>query len=170
MFLAIVSCPDIAYAVNVVSRYLSEYTESHWQAVKRILRYLIGTADFGIMYKSCGSKLELRGYSDADYAGDVVMRRSTTGYVFMLAGGPITWSSQRQKLVTLSTTETEYFAAATATKEAVWLRKLLDDIGFQAAGASALFVDNQSAIKLIKNPEFHKRTKHIDVRYHFIRF
>lgn len=109
------------------------------------------------------------GYSDADFASYVESRRSTTGYVFYLSNGPITWSSHRQKLVTLSTTEAEYVAASAATRGAMWLRKLLRDLGHSCVEATKLYVDNQSAIRLVKNPEFHKRTKTIDIRYHYIR-
>lgn len=123
MFLAIVSRPDIAYAVNLVSRYLNKHGESHWRAVKRIFAFLVGTKNVGIMYRSGGSESELRGYSDADYASDLQTRRSTTWYVFSLSNGPVTWASQRQKLVVLSTTEAEYVAASAAAKEAIWLRR-----------------------------------------------
>lgn len=109
------------------------------------------------------------GYSDSDYASDLDARKSTTGYIFMLNGGAVTWSSQRQRSVALSTTEAEYMAACAATKEAIWLRQLLSDIDEPISGPTTLYIDNQSAIKLIHNPEFHKRTKHIDIRYHFIR-
>lgn len=169
MFLATVSRPDIAYAVNAVSRHLNCYNDSHWQAVKRIFRYLLRTPNLGILYGNSEKGLQLEGYSDADYASDLATRRSTTGYVFMLAGGPVSWTSQRQKLVTLSTTEAEYVAAAAAAKETAWLRNLLNDLEYQCEGATTLFVDNQSAIRLVKNPEFHQRTKHIDIQYHYIR-
>ncbi|KMQ85201.1 integrase core domain protein [Lasius niger] len=168
MFLAIVSRPDIAYSVNAFSKYLNNYDESHWLAVKRIVKYLKGTLDLGIRYGSGKSLLQVVGYSDADYANDIETRRSTTGYVFMLVNGPVTWSSQRQKLVTLSTTEAKYVAAASAAKEMIWLRKLLSDIGHGCSEATVLFIDNQSAIRLVKNPEFHKRTKHIAIRFHII--
>lgn len=168
-FLAIVSRPDIAFAVSTVSRYLSNFNDNHWQAVKRIFKYLVGTSNVGIMYSSGGSESHLIGFSDADYARDLETRRSVSGYAFNMANGIVTWSSQRQKLVTLSTTEAEYVAAAAAAKEATWLRKLLSDIGYQSDIPTCLFVDNQSSIRLIKNPVFHKRTKHIDIRYHYIR-
>lgn len=167
VFLAAVSRPDIAFAVNSVSKYLNNHNIEHWRAVKRILAYLKGTIDYGIEYKNGGSKFGLVGFSDADYASDIETRRSTTGYIFFLANGPV--SSQRQKLVTLSTTESEYVAAAAATREAMWLRKLLRDIGYLIENETALFGDNQSAIRLVENSEFHKRTKHIDIRYHYIR-
>jgi len=121
------------------------------------------------MYKGSGSDLILTGYCDSDYAADIDTRRSTGGYIFKIANGPVTWSSKRQATVSLSTTEAEYIAASMATKEAIWLRNLLSDIGRRCENATIIMTDNQSTIKLIKNPEFHSRTKHIDVRYHFIR-
>lgn len=169
MFMAIVSRPDIAYSVNLLSKYLNNFDVNHWNAVKRVLAYLSGSRDVGLMYRQTGDESPVVGYSDADFASDVDTRRSTTGYVFCMSGGPVTWSSQRQKLVTLSTTESEYVAAAAAAKEVCWLRKLLSGIGYRCDKRTVLYVDNQSAIKLVKNPQFHKRTKHIDIRYHFIR-
>lgn len=169
IFLAVVSRPDIMYAVNSVSKFLNNHNDKHWKAVKRIFAYLVGTSDVKIEYRSGGSNAELVSYSDADYAGDVETRRSTTGYVFNMANGPITWSAERQKLVTLSTTEAEYVAAATAAKELIWIRKLLSGIGCPCASATVLRVDNMSSINLVMNPEYHKRTKHIDTRYHYIR-
>lgn len=166
VFLAAVSRPDISYVVNSVSKYLNNHSHKHWRAVKRIFAYLSGTIDYCIEYKDGGSKPELIGFSDADYGSDVETRRSTTWYLFCLANGAISWSSQRQKMVTLSTTESEYVAALTAAKEAMWLRKLLHDIGCPCASETTLYIDNQSAIQLIqniKNPVYHKRTKHIDV-------
>ena len=122
------------------------------------------------MYKQCAKNEKvLVGFSNADFANDVETGRSVTGYVFVMSGGDITWSSQRQKLVTLSTTEAEYVAAATTARELVWLRKLLSEIERPCALPTVLYVDNQGAIKLARNAEFHKRTKHIDVKYHFLR-
>ena len=169
MFLSIVSRPDLSFAVNSLSRFLNNHNEYHWRAVKRLFAYLTGTVEYGIEYGNGGSTFGLVGFSDADYAGDLETRRSTTGYLFNFANGPVTWSSKRQKLVTLSTTESEYVTAATASKEAIWLRRLLESIESPCAGPTTLNVDNQSAIKLIKNPEFHQRTKHVDIRYHYIR-
>lgn len=169
MFLAMISRPDIAFAVNALSRYLNKYNQYHWNAAKRVFRYLKETAELGIMYKSGRNDFILEGYSDADFAGDIETRRSTTGYVFMLANGPVTWTSQRQQSVTLSTTEAEYVAAAAAAKETMWLRKLMNDIGCRCKEATIIYIDNQSAIQLVKNPVYHKRTKHIDIRYHFLR-
>ena len=169
MFLATVSRPDIAYAVNTASKFLNKSSEIHWRAVKRILAFLVGTKDSGLMYRSGRSEPQLIGYSDADFVSDIETRRSTTGYLFSLANGPVTWASQRQKLVVLSTTEAEFVAASAAAKEAIWLRILLAGMGCQSKQATELFVDNQSTIGLAKNREFHKRTKHIDTRYHQLR-
>ena len=129
VFLAAVSRPDIAYSVNSVSKYLSDHNAAHWRAVKQIFAYLKGTSNYGIEYANGGSKAELIGFSDADYAENIETRRSRTGYVFCLANGAITWSSKRQRLVTLSTTESQYVAASTSAREVVWIRKLLSDIG-----------------------------------------
>lgn len=119
MFLAVTSRPDIAFAVSTLSRFFNKYNQNHWNAVKRVFKYLVGTAEIGITYKSGGNDFVLEGYLDADFADDVETRRSTTGYVFMLANDPVTWASQRQRLVTLSTTEAKYVVATIAAKEAV---------------------------------------------------
>lgn len=168
LFLARVSRPDIEYAVNRASQFLTNFSEEHWQAVKRIFRYLCGTKNFGITYGSSGSEGNLTGFTDADYAGCLDTRRSTSGFVFMFHGGPVTWSSQRQGVVSLSTTEAEYIALAHGVKESIWLKNMFCQLGV-TINCVSIFVDNQSAIKLANNPEFHKRTKHIEVRYHFTR-
>lgn len=169
VFLATVFRPDIAYVVSSASKFLNRHSVEHWRAVKRIFAYLKGTKNYGLKYKSGGSKKELIGFSDADYANDVETRRSTTGYIFCTANGLVSWSSQKQMLVVLSTTEAEYVVAATATKEGIWLRKLVSDLGYSCERELVLYVDNQSAIRLVNNPVFHKLTKHIDIRYHYIR-
>lgn len=167
MFAAIVSRPDISHAVGVASRHLNKPTRAHWNNVKRIIKYLKATSEYGIHYTTTQS--ELCGYSDADFGSDTQTRKSTTGYIFKMSNGPITWCSQRQQSVCLSTTEAEYVAASQATKEAIWLHQLLTEIKEPTQLPVKLYVDNQSAIKLIRNPEFHKRTKHIDIKYHFVR-
>ena len=169
MFLASVTRPDLSYSVNYLSRFLSAYDQTHWNAAKKILRYVIGTSNYGILYNGNFKHDNIIGYCDADFAADISTRRSTSGYVFQLAGAPVSWFSQRQSMVVLSTTESEYVAAAEAAKESVWINRLLSEIGYRCALGTKLFIDNQSAIRLIKNPEFHKRTKHIDTRFHFIR-
>lgn len=168
MYLAVATRPDISFAVGNVSRYLENPAEAHVNAVKRILKYIKGTAAMGIQFEG-GNDLNFCGYSDADYAGDKKTARSTSGYVFMLGGGIISWGSERQKSVALSTTESEYMAASYAVKEMVWLKRLLSELLLVEMETPVFYMDCQSAIRLVKNPEFHKRTKHINVRYHFIR-
>lgn len=168
IFAATAARPDIAYITNILSRRLHKWGAVHWNAAKRVLRYLKKTKSNGLQYKFDDNDLHLTGYSDFDYAGDMDTRRSTTGYIFKNGDAAITWRTQLQKCVTCSTAEAEYLAASEATKEAIWLRGLLQEIG-EKVTTIKLFVDNQSALKLIKNPVFHHRTKHIDIRYHFVR-
>ncbi|CAK1590667.1 unnamed protein product [Parnassius mnemosyne] len=165
LFLCSISRPDISFSVNVLSRYVNNPSQQHVNAVKRIVRYLINTKDLCIKY---GESDGLIGYSDSDYASDVDTRKSTTGYIFMMNGGPITWSSQKQKTIALSTTEAEFVAACEAAKEMIWLRQLMLDLG-KNCKCVTMFIDNQSAINLINNSVYHKRTKHINVKYYFIR-
>ena len=168
LFAARVCRPDIEYAVNYLSQFVDAHNQTHWSAVKQILRYLSGTRNRGIVYGNSGSSYEIRGYTDADYAGCLETRTSRSGFIFQLNGGPISWSSQRQSIVSLSTAEAEYIALAHGTKEAIWLRRILNDLKIPCKSIP-LFIDNQSAIKLAKNSEFHKRSKHMDVLYHFVR-
>ena len=152
----------------MVSKYWANLGKQHWDALKWIFIYLRGTTNYGIMFERQQDELSVRGYVDADYAGDLNDRRSTTGYVFTLAGGPICWRSMIQSLVALSTTESEYMAVAEAAKEALWLTGLVKELGIQQGGV-LLHCDSQSAIYLAKNQVYHARTKHIDVRFHKIR-
>ena len=165
LYLAVCTRPDIAQAVGALCRYMSCPGMVHWEAAKSVLRYVHGTSDYSINF---GGGAGLIGYCDADYAGDVDTRRSTTGFAFMLNGGVITWSSRLQPTVAASTTEAEYMAAAGAVKEALWLRKLLKDLGYDIS-AVKIYCDNQGAIKLLKHPIAHARSKHIDVLHHFAR-
>ena len=156
------------YGVSLISRYMESPTEIHLLAAKRILRYLQGTKDFGLFYKK-GEKSDLIGFFDSDYAGDQDDRKSTSGYVFILGTGVISWSSRKQKIVTLSTSEEEFVAATACACQAIWLRKILEELRFKQKGATIIFCDNNSAIKLSKNPVLHGRSKHIDVKYYFLR-
>jgi hypothetical protein len=165
MYLSICTRPDIAQAVGALARYMASPTVTHWQAAKGVLRYIAGTRNYGITFRG----LDLEAYCDADYAGDLDSRRSTTGYVFTLGGGAISWSSKLQPTVAASTTEAEYMAAASAIKEGLWLRTLLSEINLEGSVNIIIYADNQSAIKLLKNPVFSMRSKHIDVIYHFAR-
>lgn len=166
LYLSVCTRPDIAHAVGVLSKYMAKPRTTHWNAAKGVLRYLKGTSSSGIIFR--GSNTSLIGYCDADYAGDIDTRRSTTGYVFKMNGGAISWSSRRQPTVAVSTTEAEYMGAAHAVKEALWWRKLLNDMSLNP-GTVMIMADNQSSIKLLKNPVSSVRSKHIDVIYKFAR-
>ncbi|KAF7154611.1 hypothetical protein RHSIM_Rhsim01G0080600 [Rhododendron simsii] len=160
--------PDIMYSVSLIIRYMENPTELHLLVAKRIFRYLQGTWKFGLFYKN-GERSDLRGFTDSDYAGDQDDRRSTSGYVFMLGSGAVSWSSKKQPIVTLSTTEAEFVAATSCVCQAIWLKKILEELYFKRQGAITIFCDNSSAIKLSKNPVLHGRSKHIDVKFHFLR-
>lgn len=164
LFLTAQTRPDIAFAVSWLSRYCHQPLAEHEQAAKRVLRYLQGTTTYGITY----AQGELCGYTDASYAEDPETRRSTSGYLFMLAGGPISWKSSRQELVTTSSTEAEYVGYSSAAKEAAWIRGLLQELA-EPVTQIPLHVDNCSGIDLAKDHAYRARTKHIDVRYHYIR-
>ncbi|XP_073814329.1 uncharacterized protein [Musca autumnalis] len=158
--------PDIAYAVNFMSQFNSNYTEEHWKAVKRILRYLKGTLDYGLLFKKTNENLF--GVVDADWGGNISDRRSYSGYAFILAGGAISWEARKQRTVSLSSTEAEYIAIAEASKEAIYLKGILNSIGLNTENIT-LYNDSQSAQKLIQNFGYSARTKHIDIRHHFVR-
>ncbi|BAF15572.2 Os04g0582400 [Oryza sativa Japonica Group] len=161
--------PDIAFSVGYVSRFMEAPTTEHEAAVKRILRYIAGTTEFGCHYHQSSSPVQLVGYSDADMAGDPDTRKSTTGVVFFLGTSPVSWQSVKQKVVALSSCEAEYIAATTAACQGVWLSQLLGEINQEEPDAFKLLIDNKSAIALSKNPVFHERSKHIATRYHYIR-
>ena len=161
--------PDIAYAVGIVSRYMERPTTLHFNAAKRILRYVKGTINFGLVYTKGRGNYLLAGFSDSDLAGSVEDRRSTGGMVFYLDESLITWISQKQRCVALSSCEAEFMAATAAACQAIWLQRVLKQISDVKVGPVTLYIDNRSAVDLAKNPVFHGRSKHIDVRYHFIR-
>ncbi|GJZ46052.1 putative RNA-directed DNA polymerase [Tanacetum coccineum] len=166
MYAMVCTRPDLAHAVGVVSRFLSNPGKKHWEAVKWIFRYLRGTSKLGITFGN--RKPMLVGFTDSDMAGNKDNMKSTSGYLMTFAGGAVSWQSRLQKCVALSTTEAEYVAATEACKELLWLKRFLQELGFKQQ-RYAVLCDNQSTIHLAKNSMFHKRTKHIDIRYHWIR-
>lgn len=166
MYAMICTRPDIAHAVSVVSRYMANPGKGHWQAVKWIFRYLQGTTDLSLEFGRNDDSLI--GYVDADYAGDRDKRRSMTGYIFTMGRCAVSWKATLQSTVALSTTEAEYMAAAEGIKEAIWLNGLVAEIS-SGQKTVVIYCDSQSAIHLTKDQMHHERTKHIDVRYHFIR-
>ncbi|GKF04813.1 hypothetical protein Tco_0035481 [Tanacetum coccineum] len=160
--------PDIAFPVSYVSRYMQSPTKQHLGAAKRILHYISGTKNFGIWYTNVPNFM-LIGFTDSDWAGCLDTRKSTSGNLFSLGSGAVTWSSKKQETLALSSSEAEYTAVTSAARQALWLRKLLVDFDCEQKGATKIFCDNRSAIGMAKNPAFHARTKHIDVQHHFIR-
>ena len=147
--------PDIAAAVGVLSQYMASPSKDHWIGVKRVLRYLKGTLKYGLKFTAHGEEPELFGYSDADWAGDVDTRRSTSGYVFQIGSSTVSWSSRKQATVAKSSTEAEYVALSSATQEAVWLCRLMEDLGRQMDAPTTIYEDNQGAIELAKNAKYH---------------
>lgn len=166
MYAMVCTRPDIAHAVGVVSRFLSNPGRDHWNAVKWIMRYLCGTSSLSLCFGT--GKPILCSYTDSDMAGDVDTRKSTSGYLTTFAGGAVSWQSRLQKCVALSTTEDELIAVVEACKELLWMKRFIGELGC-AQERYVLYCDSQSAIHLGKNSTFHGRSKHIDVRYHWIR-
>ncbi|XP_066333339.1 secreted RxLR effector protein 161-like [Miscanthus floridulus] len=158
---------DLAYSVGYISRFMEKPTTEHLAGMKRVLRYVAGTLHFGYHYKR-KKEAQLTGYSDNDLAGDVDTRKGTMGVLFFLGNNVITWQSQKQRVMALSSCEMEYITAATAACQGVWLARLLAELKGEKTDTINLKIDNQSAIVLSKNPVFHDRGKHIDIRYHYI--
>jgi hypothetical protein len=191
MYAMLCTRPDIAYAVSACSRYLANPDVQHVTAVKNVMRYLKGTKHFELVFD--GSKIDLCGFSDSDWGGCTDTSRSTGGYLFNLGSGPVSWSSKRQPTTALSSVEAEYYAETQAAKEAIYLRGLLSELGYAKGGSTATSIntgdkrkssdtqadkhqapvtincDNQGAIALAKNPQFHARAKHIRIQWHFVR-
>ncbi|CAM8982129.1 unnamed protein product [Rhodiola kirilowii] len=159
---------DIVYGVGLISRFMEQPQQSHLLVAKRILRYISGTSNYGIMY-SHTNEFCLTGYTDGDWAGDVEIWKSTSGYALYLRDGVVSWSSKKQHVVALSKAEAEYIAVTTAACQAVWLRRILEDLKHKQEGPTRIKCDNKSAIPLAKNLVLHGRSKHIGIRYHYIR-
>jgi hypothetical protein len=169
MYALLCTRPDLAYPISMVSQHMANPSLEHWIAVKRIFRYLQGTLDFKLHFRGSRPQ-DLVGYCDADWAGDLEDRRSTIGFVFIMGGGAISWSSKRQPTIALSIIEAEYMANTQATKEAIWMTKFMKELGYMnEKKAMVIRCDNQGAISLTRNPTQHARTKHIDVQHHFVR-
>ena len=167
LYLALQTRPDIQYAVGSCARFCASPNESHLTAAKRIMRYLKGTQEYGIVFRP--EKEPLIGYADADYAGDVDDRKSTSGYIFQFGGSsPVSWYSGKQKCVSTSTSCAEYIALGAAAREAIYLQHLFEELGVTHKPVT-IFEDNQSTIAMVKNPVHHSRQKHIEVQAHFIR-
>lgn len=168
LFLATVSRPDIAFAVNSVSQYVKSPKKIHWNAIQRILKYVRGTVTHGILFPREHENLRMNAYSDADFAGGKQTRKSTNGLIIKFADPPIIWGSQKQKSVASSMMESEYIAASQASKEHIWLSRLINELVKRDIEVPIMYIDNQSVIRFIKNPQITKNSKHIEVRYHFV--
>ena len=186
MYTAIGSRPDIVFTVGALSRFLSNPRRQHWSEAKQVLCYLKGTSDYTIQYSTDKSPIgnvfgfsrgigmrptgdSIEGFSDSDWAGCVDTRQSTSGFVWIMGGGAICWRSKLQSIVALSSTEAEYVGATPAVQEVVWLRDLLCGLGIIDSSPSVLHMDNRGAVSLTRGAGDSNRTKHIDIRYHFIR-
>lgn len=167
MYLMLGTRPDICFAINKLSRYQDCFDEIHWTHLKGVLRYLKGTLENRLVYTSTTDDV-LVGYVDSDWANDVDDRRSTSGYLFKVFGNTILWSTKKQNLVTISTTEAEFNAACAAVQEGIWLEKVLTDLQIDIKHPIKVYEDNISCIMVSKNPET-KRSKHIDTKYYFLR-
>ena len=166
-YLSTMTRPDITYAVSNVAKFCSNPTKEHWTSVKRIMRYLKGTQNYGLLYKKVNSNTV--GFSDSDWAGDIDDQKSTSGYIFQVGGTAISWRSRKQSCVALSTAEAEYIALSHAAQEAIWLRQLDTDLQSEPQEPTVIYEDNQAAICMSKNPQSHGKSKHIEIKYHFIR-
>lgn len=169
IYVTLTTRPDLCASTNYFSRFQACYTEEHFNYAKRILRYIKETIDLKFVYKKHEGADILHGYVDADWAGDKTDRKSTSGYVFKVFGNTIAWASRKQSTVSLSSTEAEYIALAEGVCEAKWLRSLLRELGFECEHATIIYEDNQSCIYIANEPRDHKRLKHVDVKFNFIR-
>ena len=163
-----VTGPDICYAVNRVCQFMAAPTLSHWQAVKRLLRYLKGTSSYGLIFRK-PTNLKLTAFSDADWATDIDDRRSTSGFCVYFGGNLISWSSKKQQVVSRSSTEAEYRSLAAVVAEISWIKSLLQELRITLSSAPTVYCDNISAVHMTANPILHARTKHVELDIHFVR-
>ena len=160
--------PDLIFSVSYLSRFMSKPYSNHMAAAKRVLRYIKGTVDYGLVYVS-DKEPRLTGYYDSDYAGDLDDRKSTSGYIFLLGSKPIAWNCSKQKVVALSSCEAEYISSTLAVCQGIWISRFMRELIGEFIEKFGLCIDNKSAIEISRNPVYHGQTKHIEVRYHFIR-
>ncbi|KAF7353204.1 Gag-Pol polyprotein [Mycena sanguinolenta] len=160
--------PDLSFPVSILTRFQTNPGIEHWRALLHVLGYIRHTLDYALVYSRNGS-LTPKGYGDADYAGCVDTRRSTSGYVFVMAGAPVSWSSKRQATVALSTVEAEYISLTRAAQQQKWMYSWMEEVGLKQELPGTLYCDNRGAVDLTKNTKAHSKVKHIDIRHHFIR-
>ena len=168
-YLSCTTRPDIAYSVGQLASFSTTPGIAHWTAVKHLFRYIKGTMDYGITYSPDTSTSQpFLTFSDANHGGCKDSGRSTGAYIVKIGTGAVSWSSKRQSIVALSTTEAEYMAACEAGKEIIWMRQLLQELGFPVPTSSVLWMDNQSAIQVAKHPEHHGQMKQLDLRWFWL--
>ena len=161
--------PDLTSSVNYLSRYMNNLSSEHMNAAKRVLRYIKGTLSFGLRYERGEKKHSIQGFSDSDFARDSDDRKSTSGQVFFIGNSAITWNIVKQSVVALSSYEAKYIAASAAPCQGIWIVRFIKELLKIMVRPFKLFVDNVSAISLSKNPSQHRRSKHINTKFHFIR-
>jgi len=166
ILLQVVTRPDLSYTINVLSRFTHNLGKQYWNALKHVLSYIKGTSHYGITYKR-GGNLTPVGYVDSDYAGCKDTRRSMKRSIFIVARGPVSWECKCQATVALSTVEVEYMGFSRATTQAIWLAKFFDEIGLPTTALIHIYADNIESIANTVNGKNHRRTKHIDIKYHF---
>lgn len=169
LYAATISRPDLSFPAGILTRYISKWSREHYNAAKHLLRYIRGSIDVALTFRGDGKVPEVVGYADADWGGCLETRRSTTGYVFRTFGGVTCWRSRRQPTVALSTTEAELMSCTEAIKQALWLKQLYSDLGFNLDTPITIFNDNNGTIALSQNPVDHDRSKHMGIRTHFCR-
>jgi hypothetical protein len=169
LYLSIATRPDISYAVGVLCRYNDRAGPKHWEAAKRVLRYLKETKLLKLVYSPSHSDNPFVVYSDADLGGDPSTSRSTAGYVTKIGTGAVSWGSRLHRHTSLSSTEAEYTTASAAGTELMWMRYFLEECGYELPRPSKLLMDNASAIQVAKNPEHQSTMKHVHREYHWIR-
>ena len=171
MYMCLYTRPDITHAVNICSRFMSNPTVTHMQAIKKVFRYLAGNSEYGIRYNNNynNNKVTITGYSDADWGGDKYDRKSTTGYCVFVNNNLITWNTKKQETVALSSAEAELMAIVEVTKEVTWMNNILEEMHYDVHKPISVMSDNQSAIKIAQNDIEHDRTKHIAIKYYYIR-
>lgn len=169
LYISVNTRPDISASVSILAQKVSNPNEEDWNELKRVLKYLKGTANLSLLLGKSKNNTDLVGYADANWAENRIDRKSNSGYVFSYLGGTVSWSCKRQSCVSISSTEAEFIALSEACKEAHWIRRLLEDFNRPISTSTNIFEDNQSCLKLIKEEKLSGRSKHIDVRYYFVK-
>jgi hypothetical protein len=168
MYLMVCRRPDLASALGLLARLMQDPGRAHWEAAKRTLRYVQQTKKLGLHFRR-KEALEIVGFYDSDWGGDPDQRRSTTGYVFLVGGGAFSWCSKKQGAVALSRCEAEYYASSHAAMEASWQRMFLAELGLKPEDPITVGFDSHSALNLVGNPVYHEKSKHIGIRFHYVR-